>query len=62
MHWKTVGAKEYLYRTLDGKGTAKSLGARSTETQAIAGPMWQHQTAAAAGHSFAVHVIGFRFQ
>ncbi len=35
MHWKTVGAREYLYRTLDGKGTAKSLGARSAETQTI---------------------------
>lgn len=35
MHWKTVGAKEYLYRTLDGKGTAKSLGARSEKTQDI---------------------------
>lgn len=35
MHWKTVAAREYLYRTLDGKGTAKSLGARSDATQAI---------------------------
>jgi hypothetical protein len=26
MHWKTVAGSEYLYRTLDGKGNAKSLG------------------------------------
>lgn len=35
MHWKTVGGKEYLYRTLDSKGTAKSLGVRSLQTEAV---------------------------
>jgi hypothetical protein len=33
MHWKTVNGAEYLYRTLDGRGTAKSLGPRSTTTE-----------------------------
>jgi hypothetical protein len=35
MHWKTVAVKEYLYRTFDGKGKAKSLGARSLETEEV---------------------------
>jgi hypothetical protein len=35
MHWKTVSGKEYLYKTLDRKGNAKSLGARSEKTQSI---------------------------
>ena len=36
MHWKTVtGGREYLYRTLDRLGNAKSLGPRSLETEAI---------------------------
>ena len=35
MHWKTIAGKEYLYRTLDSRGTAKSLGARSPETEEI---------------------------
>lgn len=35
MHWKTISGAEYLYRTLDGKGTAKSLGRRSPETEQI---------------------------
>lgn len=34
MHWKTIAGREYLYRTI-GK-TAKSLGARSPETEARA--------------------------
>lgn len=35
MHWKTVSGKEYLYKSLDRKGNAKSLGVRSDATQAI---------------------------
>jgi hypothetical protein len=35
MHWKTVAGKEYLYKTLDRKGNAKSLGVRSQATQDI---------------------------
>ena len=35
MHWKTVSGKEYLYKSLDRKGNAKSLGVRSVETQEI---------------------------
>jgi len=35
MHWKTVHGKQYLYRTLDSKGTAKSLGPRNQETEAL---------------------------
>ena len=35
MHWKTISGAEYLYRTLDGKGAAKSLGRRSPETEQI---------------------------
>jgi hypothetical protein len=46
MHWKKVGVKEYLYRTFDGKGTAKSLGARSDETQAILHAFTQGKQAA----------------
>jgi hypothetical protein len=36
MHWKAVAGKEYLYKTHDRKGNAKSLGARSGATEAIA--------------------------
>lgn len=36
MHWKTVAGKDYLYKTHDRKGNAKSLGARSDTTEAIA--------------------------
>jgi hypothetical protein len=35
MHWKTVSGKEYLYRTTDSKGNAKSLGPRSEKTEQI---------------------------
>lgn len=35
MHWKTVSGKEYLYRTLDRHGNAKSLGPRSPKTEQI---------------------------
>lgn len=35
MHWKKVGNKEYLYRTLDRLGNAKSCGARSPQTECI---------------------------
>ncbi len=35
MHWKRVAGKEYLYRSLDRHGRAKSLGARSSETENI---------------------------
>jgi hypothetical protein len=35
MHWKTVAGREYLYKTLDRKGNAKSLGVKSETTQGI---------------------------
>ena len=35
MHWKTVAGKEYLYRTLDSKGRAKSLGPKSEAAEAL---------------------------
>lgn len=35
MHWKKVGDKEYLYKTHDRLGNAKSCGARSPETERI---------------------------
>ena len=35
MHWKTVAGKQYLYKTMDRHGNAKSLGARSADTEAI---------------------------
>jgi hypothetical protein len=35
MHWKTVSGKEYLYRTHDRKGNAKSMGLKSEKTEAI---------------------------
>jgi hypothetical protein len=35
MHWKTVAGKEYLYKSLDRKGNAKSLGVRSDASEAI---------------------------
>jgi len=35
MHWKTIRGQQYLYRTLDSKGTAKSLGARSEVTETL---------------------------
>lgn len=36
MHWKTVSGREYLYKTHDRKGNAKSLGVRSPATEVIA--------------------------
>lgn len=36
MHWKAVAGKEYLYKTHDRKGNAKSLGPRSAATETIA--------------------------
>jgi glucose-6-phosphate 1-dehydrogenase len=35
MHWKQVAGKEYLYRSIDRHGRAKSLGPRSAETENI---------------------------
>jgi len=35
MHWKTISGREYLYRTLDRHGNAKSLGPRSPDTERI---------------------------
>jgi hypothetical protein len=35
MHWKTIHGRQYLYRTLDSKGNAKSLGPRSESTAVI---------------------------
>jgi hypothetical protein len=35
MHWKTVNGRQYLYRTLDSKGAAKSLGPRTQATEAL---------------------------
>lgn len=35
MHWKTVAGKDYLYRTSDRRGNAKSLGPRSAATEQI---------------------------
>jgi len=35
MHWKRVGATDYLYKTLDRRGNAKSLGPRSADTEAM---------------------------
>jgi hypothetical protein len=35
MHWKTVNGKQYLYRTTDGRGTAKSLGPRCADTETL---------------------------
>lgn len=35
MHWKTVSGREYLYRTHDRHGNAKSLGPRSEKTEEI---------------------------
>ncbi len=35
MAWKTVSGRQYLYRILDRSGRAKSLGAKSPETEAI---------------------------
>lgn len=35
MHWKTVKGRDYLYRTFDRNGNAKSLGPRSRETEAV---------------------------
>ena len=35
MHWKTVAGREYLYKTRDGMGNAKSLGLQSVETEKI---------------------------
>lgn len=35
MHWKTISGKEYLYRTQNRQGNAKSMGPRSEKTEAI---------------------------
>lgn len=35
MHWKRIAGKDYLYRTLDRHGKARSLGPRSEETERI---------------------------
>lgn len=35
MHWKAVKGRDYLFRTLGRKGTGKSLGVRSPETEKI---------------------------
>lgn len=35
MHWKTVAGKDYLYRSSDRRGNAKSLGPRSAATEQI---------------------------
>lgn len=35
MHWKTIAGKQYLYKTLDRQGNAKSCGPRSEETERI---------------------------
>jgi hypothetical protein len=35
LHWKTVGAKEYLVKTLDRMGHQRSLGSRSAKTEEI---------------------------
>lgn len=35
MKWQTVKGREYLYRVVDARGNAKSLGPRSPETEAI---------------------------
>lgn len=34
MHWKNINGTEYLYRTLDRRGNAKSLGPRAQRTEA----------------------------
>lgn len=33
MHWKAIAGRDYLYRTTDRRGNARSLGVRSTETE-----------------------------
>jgi hypothetical protein len=33
--WKTVAAREYLYRIVNGRGDGRSLGPRSSETEAL---------------------------
>lgn len=35
MHWKTVSGREYLYKTSDRRGNAKSMGPRSESTEGI---------------------------
>lgn len=35
MHWKTIAGKQYLYKTLDRRGNAKSCGPRSEVTERI---------------------------
>lgn len=37
MHWKTIGGRQYLYRTHDRRGNAKSHGPRSPDTERIYG-------------------------
>ena len=48
MHWKTIAGKEYLYKTLDRKGNAKSLGVRSDASEAIARQFNEHKALAKA--------------
>lgn len=50
MTWKTVKGKQYLYRILDRFGHAKSLGARSQETEVI----YEEFVSAKAGLAFAL--------
>ena len=35
MHWKSIGERQYLYKTRDRKGNAKSMGPRSEKTEEI---------------------------
>lgn len=48
MHWKAIAGKEYLYKTLDRKGNAKSLGVLSDATEAIARQFNEHKALAKA--------------
>jgi hypothetical protein len=47
MHWKKIGETEYLYRTSGGRGRARSLGPRSTKTDAIYREFQEGKTALA---------------
>lgn len=53
MTWKTVKGKQYLYRILDRFGHAKSLGARSQETEVI----YEEFVSAKAGLAFALFAL-----
>ena len=44
MHWKSINNQQYLYRTYDSKGTAKSLGPRSDKTETIYNQFHQRRT------------------